>query len=198
MFGSLVKHLNIVVCVWGLSAHGQSSCVGLVHCLCPLWFWPGWDTHLHSLYWNVLKNPFWQRNWDHLKRADIEGMLLGQVLVVNSSFALELWLWYWVSLQRSGSCRTKQRMNWTPAVPVQAVLCLPGHHIPLWCSHPTAGRLFSLWQLFIHVSVSSKVCFAFLPCCASTQTGNCSEKNWTSVVVITLGVCKQTCGELFH
>lgn len=79
-------------------------------------------------------------------------------------------------------------MNWTLAVAVRAVLGLPGHCIPLWCSHPTVRSLFGLQKLFLHASVRNKVCFALPPCCGSTQTGNCSEKNWTSVVILTLSL----------
>lgn len=85
-------------------------------------------------------------------------------------------------------------MNWTLEEAVKAVLGLPGHYIPLWSSHPTVRSLFGLQKLFIHVSVRNKVCFALLPCCASTQTGNYPEKSWTSVVIITLRVCRQTWG----
>lgn len=169
-------------------------CIAFVQC----WFWPRWDTCCQSLCWNVFKNPFWQRNSANLKRADTRRNALVQVLVVNSSFALELCLWYWVSLQWSGSCRRNEKMNWTLGVPLRDVLCLPCHHIPPRCSHPAVRSLFDLWQLFIYVSVSNKVCFALLPCCASTQTGNCAEKNWTSLMVDALGICKQACEELFN
>lgn len=69
MFGNLVKHLNGDLCLRIVSTWPEQLCwVGAL-----AWSSAGSDfggTLTVSLHWNVVKNPFWQRNSDDLKRAD--------------------------------------------------------------------------------------------------------------------------------
>lgn len=74
-------------------------CIGLVQC----WFWLWGDTHCQSLHWNVVKNPFWQRNSDDLKRADTWRNILNTG--IDSYFLFALWLSF------SGSCRRSEKMK---------------------------------------------------------------------------------------
>lgn len=179
MFGSVVKHLNCNLCLRIASTRPEQLCWVGALALCGGSDLGGTPTVslFTGIYWKILSG---KEIWTIWKGLTLEGMCLTQALVVIPHLRL--------------SCGCSIKFLFAGLVHVERMRT--GHC--MWCSHPAVRSLFDLQRLFIHVSVRNKICFALLPCCASTQTRNCSEKNWAGLIITTLRVCKQICGELFH